>query len=141
VDGAATPEEAARGDIPERYARALVTEVSPDGRWAVVLLGTNEEPALYPYVETCSAEGGRWFERSGSSFGGSGWSSLDPDASNGLYYLCGEAPTGAVEAVVSYRDEERRVPVVSGYFIFVAWDIPEEFPEEPPSVRFVGAEG
>ena len=52
-DGYATPEEAARGDIPARHARALSVSVSPEGDEAIVLLGTNEEPFLYPYEEHC----------------------------------------------------------------------------------------
>ena len=48
-----TPEEAARGDIPPRYARALSVSVSPDGDEAIVVLGTNEEPYVYPYEVSC----------------------------------------------------------------------------------------
>jgi hypothetical protein len=46
-EGSATPEEAARGDIPERYARALCVAISPDGDEAIVVLDTIEEPYLY----------------------------------------------------------------------------------------------
>ena len=127
--------EAARGDIPPRYARPLVTEVSPDGQTAFVLLGTNEEPYLYPYVEICSRDGDGWAGGSGTSFWGTGWISIDDD--NGLLFFGGDAPAGAVEAVVRYEGVEQRVPVESGFFVFVAWNVPDDDWSEPELVRFV----
>jgi hypothetical protein len=55
-----TPEEAARGDIPERFARALNVCLSPSGDYAVVLLETNNPPAVERYQVVCRREGGRW---------------------------------------------------------------------------------
>lgn len=43
------PEEAARGDIPAEFAPALAISISPDGKDAIVLLGTNGPPDYYPY--------------------------------------------------------------------------------------------
>jgi hypothetical protein len=57
---ASSPAEAARGNIPARYARPIAAELSPDGRDAVVLLGTNEEPVLYPYFVVCHLESDGW---------------------------------------------------------------------------------
>jgi hypothetical protein len=57
-----TAEEAARGDIPSRYARALAVEFSPDGDHAVVLLETNEPPFVYPYQVVCSRGEDGWAE-------------------------------------------------------------------------------
>jgi hypothetical protein len=71
-DVAPTPEEAARGGIPERYARALGVVYSPDGNHAVVLLGTNEPPFLYPYQVVCGRGEDGWYE--GISGNGPGWS-------------------------------------------------------------------
>ena len=56
-----TPEEAARGDIPERYARVVRVDHSSDGTRAVVLLATNEPPVIEYYGVSCELEDGRWF--------------------------------------------------------------------------------
>jgi hypothetical protein len=61
-----TPDEAARGDIPERYARVVRVDYSSHGTRAVVILATNEPPVLEYYGVSCEVEGGRWF-------GGDGW--------------------------------------------------------------------
>ena len=64
--GCATPEEAARGDIPERYARVAKVTYSADGGEAAVELLTNEEPYLYPYYVHCVRDShGLWHERDG----------------------------------------------------------------------------
>jgi hypothetical protein len=55
-----TPEEAARGDIPERYAPALSVEISEDGTYARVLLATNESPAIEYYEVHCELVDGQW---------------------------------------------------------------------------------
>jgi hypothetical protein len=130
-----TLEEAARGDIPARYARPLVTELSPDGETAFVLLGTNEEPSLYPYVVVCSREGDGWGGGSGMSFGGIGWMSIGDH--DGLLFFGGDAPAGAAEAVVRYEGVKRGVPVESGFFVFVAWNVPDGERSQPELVRFV----
>jgi hypothetical protein len=132
--------EAARGDIPARFARILASELSPDGRTAFVLLGTNEEPYLYPYVVICSREEDGWEGGSGMSFGGIGWSSIGPRDDTGVLFFGGDAPAGAAEAVVRYRGEERCVPVTSGFFVFVAWNVADDDRREPVLVRFVGRE-
>ena len=61
-----SPEEAARGDIPERYARVVRVDYSSDRTRAVVLLATNEPPVIEYYGVSCELEEGRWF-------GGDGW--------------------------------------------------------------------
>jgi hypothetical protein len=131
-------EEAARGDIPARFARTLVSELSPDGRTAFVLLGTNEEPYLYPYAVICSRAEDGWSPGSGTSFGGIGWTSLGAGDDTGVLFFGGDAPAGAVEAVVRYRGEEHRVPVTSGFFVFVAWNVVDGDPSELALVGFVG---
>ena len=133
--------DAARGDIPARYARPLVTELSPDGRTAFVLLGTNEEPFLYPYVVVCFREEGGWSGGSGTSFGGTGWSSVGESDDMGVLFFGGDAPVGAVEAVVRYQGAEHRVSVVSGFFVFVAWNVADDDRSQPELVRFIDREG
>jgi hypothetical protein len=56
-EGYDTAEEAARGDIPERYARILRIDYSPDRTRAVALLATNEPPAIEYYEVHCEIEG------------------------------------------------------------------------------------
>jgi hypothetical protein len=129
-EGSATPEEAARGDIPERYARALSVAISPDGDEAIVVLGTNEEPYLYPYEEHCFREGGHWFGGSGISGIGFGWSLRTIRESGpalGVVRLSGEVPDGVREVVVEWDGREQRVPATDGYFFFTRWDVPEDF--------------
>jgi hypothetical protein len=58
-DGFATPEEAARGDIPPQYARVVGVEI--DGDSATVSLPTNEAPRFEPYQVGCERHGGLWF--------------------------------------------------------------------------------
>jgi hypothetical protein len=65
-----TPEEAARGDIPERYARALRVEYSDDGTRATVLLATNEPPAIEYYEVHCVLENGEWMGGVGGNASG-----------------------------------------------------------------------
>jgi hypothetical protein len=56
--GNSTPEEAARGTIPERFTRVVWCEQSGDR--AVVLLEVNAEPAQYFDLSFCSLEDGAW---------------------------------------------------------------------------------
>lgn len=69
-DGYATPEEAARGDIPERFVTILGTRI--DGDRATVWLLTNDRPPFETYVENCGREGGRWHPTDGSGGLGAG---------------------------------------------------------------------
>ncbi len=64
--GFATPDEAARGDIPARYARVAGVTYSAERNEARVTLLTNEEPYLYPYYVTCFRDSrGLWHEGDG----------------------------------------------------------------------------
>ena len=65
IDGYATAEEAARGDIPERYARILGVRV--DGRDATVWMLTNDRPPFEEYTMVVYRdEHGRWESGSGA---------------------------------------------------------------------------
>jgi hypothetical protein len=124
---AESPENAARGDIPARYCRRLGASVAPDGRNAVVLLGTNEPPLLYPYLVNCHFEAGRWVEDHGSN--GSGWSPTHKDAEGrwvGVLAEWEDAPHGAEAAILEYDGEETKVPVVDRYYFFAKWGVPED---------------
>ncbi len=65
-----TPEDAARGDIPPAYGQAVAIAVAPDGPHAAVLLATNEEPFVEPYMVVCDKTEDGW--RSGIGWAVSG---------------------------------------------------------------------
>ena len=67
MTGYATPEEAARGDIPERFSRVVGVEIAPWGDHAVVLLRTNEGPATELYQVFCERASGGWSSTLGSN--------------------------------------------------------------------------
>jgi hypothetical protein len=58
-EGYDTAEEAARGDIPQRFATAVGSRVAGDT--ATVWLLTNDQPPFEPYEVCCERRGGRWF--------------------------------------------------------------------------------
>jgi hypothetical protein len=63
-EGHATAEEAARGDIPERYVRVLDVRVDRDR--AIVWMLTNDHPPFEEYTMVVSRDGdGRWHSGSG----------------------------------------------------------------------------
>jgi hypothetical protein len=136
VPGAPTPEEAARGEIPERYARVLATAVAPDGNHAVVLLGTNEPPKLYPYQVVCGRGEDGWVE--GVSGNGPGWSSTagEGEPNLGVATLWDEAPVSARAAKVVFEGREHEAPVRNSYFLFAAWDAPDDA-AHPRFVRWI----
>jgi hypothetical protein len=147
--GYLTPEEAARCEIPERYATVLDVSISPDGTEAIVALGTNEEPQLYPNESICyRMRRGRWIEA--SSAGGISlpywspreWPKRGPVL--GVLRFAGEAPEGAKEVIVRWGAEERGVGVAHGYFFFTEWRVPDDFEESvgvPKIVRVIRGDG
>ena len=56
-------EQAARGDVPARFATAVGHRV--EGDWATVWLLTNDRPPFEPYEVTCERRDGRWQSNSG----------------------------------------------------------------------------
>jgi hypothetical protein len=134
-----TPEHAALAGFPVGQARVLAIAQSPTGDHAVVLLGTNEEPVLYPYEVDCERDDSGWVERGGGN--GPGWRALAPDqgdaagnANLGVTTDWAEAPAQARAAVVRYRGDDHQVPVSHGYFLFAAWDVPAAESNERPEV-------
>lgn len=63
-EGYDSPEEAARGDIPEQYA--TVVGIRIDGDSAHVWLVTNDRPTFEGYEVDCVREDGKWFAEGGS---------------------------------------------------------------------------
>ena len=122
------PESAARGDIPARFARTLGLAMSPEGDRAVVLLGTNEPPAVYPYEVICARTEDGWEDVASSN--GCGWTAVswDDSATNlGVETVWGEASAGVEAIAISFNGGTVRAPVVGGYYFWVAWDVPDRF--------------
>ncbi len=69
-DGYNSPEEAARGDIPERFVTVLGVQI--EGDYALVWMLTNDRPTFEGYEESVIRIGSQWF-----STGGSGGFALD----------------------------------------------------------------
>ena len=64
LGGYSTPEEAARGDIPERYVRVL--GVHFDDRFTIVWMLTNDRPPFEEYTMVVYRDShGRWHSGSG----------------------------------------------------------------------------
>jgi hypothetical protein len=103
---------------------------------AVVLLGTNEPPDLYPYEVVCLRGDDGWDGRAESN--SCGWTEVfDPDGEGSIRVetAWGEAPAGATEIAISFSGGACRVPVVDGYYFWVAWDVPGVgFPMPPGDV-------
>jgi hypothetical protein len=59
-----SPEEAARGDIPEQYAMVVGVRIDRDS--AHVWLVTNDRPTFEGYQVDCVREDGKWFAEGGS---------------------------------------------------------------------------
>jgi hypothetical protein len=72
-EGHATPEDAARDDIPEEYVTVLGVRI--EGHEATVWMLTNDRPPFEAYTEQCHREHGRWF----SAIGSNGLSGAPPD--------------------------------------------------------------
>jgi hypothetical protein len=107
-------------------------------------------------VVLCERRGGRWRAISGGSGSGPGWlstslgvgerhESLDAALreNRGVLHVAGRVPDDAAEIVVRWRAEEHRVPVVAGWFLFAAWDVPAEgwMADGAVAVRYVGRDG
>jgi hypothetical protein len=106
--------------------------ISPDGEFGAALT-TLPSAAGYPMDDVFRLVAGRWELHSSSNGGGTTWSWLRDDV--GVLRFDGEAPPGASRAVIGYEGREHPVPIRHGHFLFVAWNVPENF-GEPVVVRF-----
>ena len=111
------PYDAARGDIPARYAREIATRYSPDGDFALVFLATNEPPAVEEYEVICERSGAGWMGGSGGNGPGGGWHST-----GGVTYFWDYSPEGATSAVIRSQAREHVIPVRNGYIAFAVWN-------------------
>lgn len=133
-----TPDEAARSDIPQKQAQTLAVRVAPDGRHAVVLLGIDVGPEVYEYQVVCERHRAPWLPGTGGN--GPGWSSTtdrdDAGPNRGVLTAWGPAPAHAAVASITYAGADYDERVTNGYYLFAAWDVPDDDVEQPGSVRF-----
>jgi hypothetical protein len=133
----ATPEAAARGELPEPFARALALTRSPDGSHALVLLGCNDPSNAYPCQVLCHRAGAEdgWIERASSYV--PGWTALNAEHERGVLSAWGPAPPETRTAVVAFDDREHEVAISHGHYVFAAWDVPSDKRDAPSVRRFV----
>jgi hypothetical protein len=121
-------EEAAIENIPPSQAR-VIAECGWNG-YAVVLLETNDQPPFEPYHVVCHQTEGGWVSIGGSN--GWGWMVL-PDKETGVLAFWEEDQPGD-SVRIRYQGSDHDVPVVDGYFLFCAWDVPVELADEEPYI-------
>ena len=140
-EGYGSPEEAARGDIPAKFGHIVATVVSPDDRWALVLLAENVPPSVELYQVLCERIDGSWHDTWGGNGSGLSWRATEGDI--GVQSLVREVPFDVTEAVVRHRGREDRVPVHGGIAFFAVFDVPSERTAEdiPEIVSYLRANG
>jgi hypothetical protein len=124
-------EAIARDDIPARYAHVVGVSIAPSGRFAIVMLTTNEGAAIEFDQTVAERIGDRWV----------GLSSGTPSSTvyagdHRATILCNydPLPSDAQCVVVRDRGEEHMVPVENGYFLYAAWkqDTEHDNTSDPP---------
>jgi hypothetical protein len=114
-----TPRDLALASFGDARFASVVGEAR-SGDWAVVLALTNEEPYLVPYEMVFHRNGG-WADVAGNDT--PGWRATGDG--QGFVTVWDEAPGGAAQVTVRFRDASQTVPVSAGYFLAVFWDVPE----------------
>jgi hypothetical protein len=87
---------------------------------AVLLLGLNAAPDVYPYQVLYARESGQWVEAASSN--SAGWTSTGA-GDLGVETTWGPAPAGADVHVVELASGPVTVSVVEGYFFHAAWNV------------------
>jgi hypothetical protein len=122
-------EAVARGDVPTQYAHVVGASLSPDGRFAIVALTTNEGAAVELDMTVAARVDGRWQQNSSGSP-----SDIVYVEDHRAAVLCdGPLPGGFDRVVVRDRGQEHEVAVENGYFLYAAWqqDAPETTTDPP----------
>lgn len=130
--------QVARGDIPARYTHLVGVGISPNGRYAVVLLTTNEGTAI-ELDQTYARKVGHL------------WQCIHSGTPADVFHvddyrarpICNfdPLPPEVDHVIVRDRGEEHHVPVENGYFLYVAWkqDTPGDDTADPPKAELVRA--
>lgn len=129
-----TPEAAAMQGFPAAYCRVLAVDV--DGDDGFVMLDTGPAEYRYLYGGTVKRMAGGWCGGADSNGGGVGWTLTDWDHHIGVVHLCDEAPPGADVVRVSWRGEEREVPVRNGVYLVTWWREPNSEGDMPRVTEF-----
>jgi hypothetical protein len=127
--GKPTPEEAARGDVPQKFVRVVGVVVRGDQ--AIVAQLMNDVPVYEVETAFCHREpDGLWVE--GSS--GNGTSGYLPSGNGlGTVLTWDEAPENARAARFTYRDGHQVVQVERGYVVAVFDDVAhDDWPFDAP---------
>jgi hypothetical protein len=130
-------EQVARGDIPERYTHVIGVSIAPSGRYAVVMLTTNEGAAIEFDETVAERVGDHWV----GLFDGTP-SSVIYAGDHRAAILCNYAdplPLEVERVVVRDRGEECEVPVENGYLLYAAWkqDAPGDDTNDPPAPEII----
>jgi hypothetical protein len=124
------PPSAARGDTPERYTRTLAVSIAPTGDLALVFLGMNEPPDLYPYQVLCRRTDAGWEEDSGSNGSGSIFTTTEAGRRVEVESVWGPAPSSGGPRSIRLQGKTHNVAVANGYSFAAAWTAGDE-PDEP----------
>jgi hypothetical protein len=132
-------EDTARGDIPAEYAHVIGVSIAPSGRYAVVMLTTNDGAAIEFDQTVAERIGDRW---AGLSSGTP--SSIIYAGDHRAAILCNylnPLPLDVGHVVVRDRGEDHDVPVENGYFLYAAWktDTPGDHTTDPPTPEVIPA--
>jgi hypothetical protein len=128
--------EIARDDIPERYAHVVGLSIAPSGRYAVVMLMTNEGEAIELDQTVAEHVDDRWV---GLSSGTPSTVVYAGDHRAAMLFNSEPQPTDVRQVVVRDRGEDHDVPVENGYFLYGAWkiDVPGDSTTDPPTPELI----
>jgi hypothetical protein len=128
--------DVARGDIPERHTHLVGVSIAPGGEHAIVLLAANQPPAVELDQTVCHRTGGRWHRGASGTLSSviytGDWRAAPLVNGDPL-------PANVKSVIVRDRDEEHKVPVNDGYFLYVAWkkDVQGDDTTDPPTPELV----
>lgn len=137
--GHATPEDAARGDVPARHVRLVAVVVRGDR--ALVAQLTNDRPPHEPDTVHCRrGRDGTW---EAEASGNSTYGFLPTGHGVGTLLAWDEAPAGAVAARFACQGRELTVPVERGCAVAVFDEYAVEGDDVVPMAipRWIRAEG
>jgi hypothetical protein len=118
VEPRATPEEAARGDVPAEFVKVIAVVVRGDEAIVAQLMNESE-----PDTSHCVRKGGGWVEQSSGNF-----DAAFMGVENGVGTVVtwrDEAPTWAVAAKYEVGAREKVVPVENGCVAATFDGVPE----------------
>jgi hypothetical protein len=130
-------EEVAGGDIPAPFTHVIGVSLAPSGRYAVVMLSTNEGAGIE-------------FDQTVAELVGDPWVDLGSGTPSSLVYagdhrasvICNYSdplPPEVERVVVRDRGRAHEVPVENGYLLYAAWkqDTPDDNTTDPPQPEVI----